>query len=60
LVTFFQVAVDMLSAANVPAGHGHNYAVRDYTQAWATVTARDDWTEDDTARLVDLISNEDW
>jgi uncharacterized membrane protein len=60
LVTFFQVAVDMLSAANVPAGHGHNYAVRDYAEAWATVTARDDWSQEDTRRLEALIPNEDW
>ena len=60
VITFFQVAVDMLSAAKVPAGHGHNYAARDYIEAWATVTARDDWTADDTTRLLPLIANEPW
>lgn len=55
IVTFFQVAMDMLSATNVPAGHGHNYAVRDYIQAWATVTAHDRWSDDDTTRLLPLI-----
>lgn len=60
VISFFQVAVDMLSAASVPAGHGHNYAARDYIEAWAAVTARDDWTADDTSRLTPLIANEPW
>lgn len=60
VISFFQVAVDMLSAASVPAGHGHNYAARDYIEAWAAVTARDDWTADDTSGLTPLIANEPW
>lgn len=60
VISFFQVAVDMLSSANIPAGHGHNYAVRDYVEAWAAVTARDDWTAQDTKRLMPLIANEPW
>jgi len=58
LITFFQVAFDMLSATSVPAGHAHNYAVRDYIEAWATVTSRDDWTPNDTAKLLPLIDDE--
>ena len=60
VVTFFQVALDMLSAARVPAGHGHNYAVRDYTEAWAVVTGRADWTSDQTERLLSRVADEGW
>ncbi|MEP2717650.1 alpha/beta-hydrolase family protein [Pseudophaeobacter sp.] len=60
LVSFFQVALDMLSATRVPPGHGHNYAVRDYTAAWVAVTAREGWTSQDTARLRLLVADEDW
>ncbi len=51
LITFLQVGLDMLSAAQVPPGHGHNYAVEEYTDAWVEVSAPSPWTGDDTTRL---------
>ncbi|MDW4498963.1 alpha/beta-hydrolase family protein [Sulfitobacter sp. D35] len=52
VVTFLQVAMDMLLAASVPPGHGHTYAARDYLQAWRAVTQPEDWTDQDTDGLI--------
>ena len=51
LITFLQVGLDMLSAASVPPGHGHTYAVEHYTEAWVEVSAPEGWTDVETARL---------
>jgi uncharacterized membrane protein len=50
-VTFLQVAFDIPMATTVPTGYGHNYAPADYIEAWVAVTAPEDWTAEDTARL---------
>ena len=39
IVTALQVGIDMMFAAAVPPGHGHDYAVADYIEAWTAVTA---------------------
>ena len=51
VITFLQVGIDMLTAADVSPGHGHNYAVDEYTDAWIAVSAPEGWTNPDTARL---------
>ena len=51
VITFFQVAFDMLSAANVAAGHGHNYAALDYARAWVEVSVPQAWSDGDTQRV---------
>jgi uncharacterized membrane protein len=51
VITFLQVGLDMLFAADVPTGHGHNYAVDDYADAWVEVSAPEGWTASDLARL---------
>ena len=38
IITALQVGVDMMFAAAVPPGRGHNYAVEDYIEAWSEVT----------------------
>lgn len=56
VITFLQVGLDMLSAANVPPGHGHNYALEDYTDAWVEVSAPEAWVESETRRLKDFLN----
>lgn len=51
LVSFLQVAMDMLLAAGAPPGHGHSYALRDYLAAWAAVARPTGWSEADLAGL---------
>lgn len=57
VITFLQVGLDMLFAAEAPPGHGHNYAVEEYTDAWIEVSAPAEWTEPDTARLKILLAD---
>ena len=58
VITFLQVGLDMLSAASVPAGHGHNYAAAEYAQAWAQVAAPEGWTQPDTGRLLEWLNRD--
>ncbi|MGE5260781.1 MAG: alpha/beta hydrolase [Actinomycetota bacterium] len=51
IVTALQVGVDMMFAAGVPPGHGHDYAAADYMEAWTAVTAPEHWTDGDARRL---------
>ena len=52
VVSFFEVAMDMLTAGKAPPGHGHHYSARQYTRAWLAVTSPADWSEEDTERLL--------
>ena len=58
IVTALQVGIDMMFAAAVPPGHGHEYAVGDYIEAWRAVTAPDNWTDEDSKRLAPEIETE--
>lgn len=58
IVTALQVGTDMLFAAEVPPGHGHDYAVADYIEAWRAVTAPETWTDEDSERLSTEIETE--
>ncbi|WP_240758225.1 type III secretion system chaperone [Palleronia sediminis] len=51
IVTQFQLALDMALAFGAPPGHGHAYYAQDYIAPWVEVTAPENWTEADTARL---------
>ncbi|WP_109468356.1 alpha/beta hydrolase [Albibacillus kandeliae] len=55
VVSLFQVAIDMQFGAVMPDGHGHNYALRDYARAWASVVGQDDWSDADTERLGPVV-----
>lgn len=55
-ISFFQVGLDMLSAADVPPGHGHNYAPASYVDAWIAVTDPAGWTDDRTTALKALMA----
>lgn len=52
VVTQFQLAVDLALANTAPEGHGHAYYAPDYIGPWVAVTAPQDWTADDTRRLI--------
>ncbi|AYY12473.1 hypothetical protein EF847_06885 [Actinobacteria bacterium YIM 96077] len=53
-VTFWLVTMDMFVAGEVPAGFGHVY-VQEYADAWAAVAAPDEWTDEDTQALRELL-----
>ena len=57
VVTQFQLALDMALSFGAPAGHGHTYYARDYIVPWVQVTAPEEWTAADTARLMRHCDN---
>ena len=58
IITALQVGIDMMLSAEVPPGHGHDYAVGDYISAWNAVTAPENWTDEDARRLATTIETE--
>ncbi len=44
VVTFVQLAFDMMVAVEPPKGFGHVYAFGHYADAWASLTGPSDWT----------------
>lgn len=58
VVTFWQAAMDLAGAGGVPAGFGHEYAVRDYTQAWAGVFNIPGWTDAQTDAVATAVQTE--
>lgn len=49
-VTFWQVTLDMVFSADVPAGHGHAFGP-DAAQMWAAILQPQGWTSADTDRV---------
>lgn len=49
-VTFWQVTLDMVFSADVPAGHGHTFGPG-AAQMWAAILNPEGWTEADTSRV---------
>ncbi len=58
IVTFLQIAFDLPMATSVPHGYGHNISPASYVDAWKEVTAPEDWSVDDTARLKELFADQ--
>lgn len=54
LVSFWQVTLDMPFAADVPSGHGHNFA-GEAVDAWQLVLRPQGWTEDEVRRLDEVL-----
>ncbi|CAM3072138.1 alpha/beta-hydrolase family protein [Prescottella defluvii] len=50
LVTFWQVTLDMIFSADVPAGHGHAYGP-EAAGMWARILQPADWSDADTERV---------
>lgn len=53
VVTQLQLAVDMMLANTAPDGHGHAYYAPDYVGPWVAVTDPENWSAQDTARLIE-------
>jgi len=58
VVTFWQAAVDLAAAGSVPQGYGHEYAVHDYTAAWAGVFNIPGWTDAQTEAVAAAVQAE--
>jgi uncharacterized membrane protein len=56
IVTFLQLATDMLMATTAPIGYGHVYAPAHYIDAWIEVTDVHSWSQEDIARLKEHLS----
>jgi len=59
LVTFLQVAFDMIVSTGVPSGYGHNFAPSHYTDAWIEVTEPRNWSAADTKKLKEHFADFD-
>lgn len=51
LVTFWQVAIDLVSATNAPSGHGHRFGI-EQGGAWARIIPPEGWTGAQSARML--------
>ncbi|WP_137724507.1 alpha/beta hydrolase [Prescottella subtropica] len=58
LVTFWQVTLDMVFSADVPAGHGHAYGA-DAAGMWARILQPQGWSEADTARVQAALTGDE-
>jgi uncharacterized membrane protein len=58
VVTFAQVTADLAFSLEAPAGHGHHYREL-FADAWAAVSAPPAWTDEDTARLHEVLGRID-
>ena len=56
IVTMLQVMFDMRGGDITPLGHGHNFAPRDYIDAWLALTEPEGWTEPEIDRLKTLFA----
>ncbi len=45
VVTFLQLAFDLMLAVEPPKGYGHVYAFEHYVDAWASLVSPSDWTQ---------------
>lgn len=54
-VTFWQVTMDMVFSADVPAGHGHTFGP-DAAQMWAAILDPAGWTRADTERVHEALA----
>jgi uncharacterized membrane protein len=53
-VTFWQVTADLVFAAAVPPGHGHDYG-KEPVDAWAQIAPPPDWDDERTVALKEII-----
>ncbi|KSZ58798.1 membrane protein [Rhodococcus pyridinivorans KG-16] len=54
IVTFAQVAADIMVGTSPPVGHGHNYEDL-IPYGWAAVTSPEGWTFADTQRIAEAV-----
>ncbi|SDG13128.1 alpha/beta hydrolase [Pelagibacterium luteolum] len=58
VVTFLQLAFDLVLAQTSPIGYGHVYAPQHYLKAWIEITQPPGWTEDELAALTERLSRQ--
>ncbi len=51
VVTFLQLAIDLMTAIVPPHGHGHNYRFDHYVDGWAALTDAPGWTKEGLEEL---------
>jgi uncharacterized membrane protein len=51
VVTMVQLAADIAVANTTPPGYGHNFAKKDYVDAWMALIEPEGWTHADIKRL---------
>jgi uncharacterized membrane protein len=51
VVTFLQLAIDLMTAVVPPHGHGHNYRFDHYVDGWVALTDAPGWTPEGIAAL---------
>jgi uncharacterized membrane protein len=56
-VTVWQVLTDMAVANSVPEGFGHVYTRQAHVEAWAAILRPEGWTDADTTRLQQHLSD---
>ncbi|MGF1616348.1 MAG: alpha/beta hydrolase [Acidimicrobiia bacterium] len=56
LVTMWQVLMDAAAAGSVPEGYGHLYSKEANADAWIAVIDPDGWSDTDTARLKEHLT----
>ncbi len=57
VITFWQVATDMAFSTGVPEGHGHVYGANP-VDAWVAIDPPDRWSDADSQRLRDIITEQ--
>ena len=55
VVTFWQVAIDLVSATNAPSGHGHRFGI-EQGAAWERIIPPDGWTGAQSVRMLAATS----
>lgn len=58
IVTWVQLLADMVAGSS-PDGYGHDYAARDYLDAWLALTEPQGWSEEKLRRLKQLYERRD-
>jgi uncharacterized membrane protein len=51
MVTFVQLAADIMGDDSAPVGYGHSYATEHYIDAWRAVSRPDGWSDEEIDRL---------
>lgn len=57
MVTFVQLAADIIGADSAPVGFGHAYATEHYIDGWRAVSQPTGWRDEDIARLKAVIGD---
>jgi uncharacterized membrane protein len=57
LVTFWQVLMDLPMGGGVPPGYGHNFGTPSFVAAWVGVTRPEQWSDDESERLIDWLAD---